>query len=224
MKFLSKALRFIKARYAPRGARQSFSQAGEDIVMSDILKKLGVGKDISYVDIGAHHPVFGNNTYLFYKRGGRGVLVEPNTALCDLIEKKRPKDTCLNAGAGGKDGEADFFVFPQSTRSTFSKGQAQEWEKTSGQKFKIEKHKIFSLDTIIDKYCVGKIPDIVSIDAEGLDAEIISGFSFAKRPKVFCVENQDKNILAIMERNGYELKAQIFQNAIFVDKSARKNS
>lgn len=217
MKFFKRGFRFLKARYAPRGARLSFSAAGEDIVMSDILKKYAVKEGFLYIDIGAHHPIFGNNTYLFHRKGGKGVLVEPNRDLCNTIESKRPRDICVNAGAGGKDGEADFFVFPQSTRSTFSKEQAAAWEKSSGQKAKIERHAILSLSTIIEKYCGGKTPDIVSIDAEGLDADILSGFSFAKRPKIFCVENQDKNMISLMEKNTYRLAAHVFQNAIFVD-------
>lgn len=183
--------------------------------MLDLLKKKGVKKP-SYVDIGAHHPIFGNNTYLFYRAGGSGALVEPNPEMCRLAKSKRSRDTCLNAGAGAHDGEADFYMFSQSTRSTFSKEQAQAWEASSGQKASIEKRSILSLDSIIQKGSAGKAPDIISIDAEGLDAEILSGFSFVVRPKLFCIESNDQ-VAKVMAEKGYELKAQILQNAIFMD-------
>src|SRR3989344_1660792 len=151
--FFVRLFRFLKARYAPRGAYPTFSGLGEDIVMDAILAKLGI-KKASYIDIGAHNPIFGNNTYLFYRKGGRGVLVEPSPELCKEIKRKRPQDICLNAGAGKNDGEADFFAFPRrSTRSTFSKDQADTWERMSGQKPYVTKEHVFSLDTIITKYC-----------------------------------------------------------------------
>ncbi len=216
--FISRITPFIKARFAPRGARISFSQYGEDLVIKDILTKAGV-KEFSYIDIGAHNPIFGNNTYLLYKNGGRGVLVEPNPELCKLIKNKRSNDICLNAGAGKEDGEADFYSFSQSTRSTFSKEQADLHQQSSGQSPKIEKQKIFSLDSIANKYFLNKEISLISIDAEGLDAEIISGFSFSNRPKVFCVESPlgDSRVDNLMTNRGYEKVAQIFQNAIFVD-------
>jgi len=212
---INKTVSFLKARFAPRGARLSFSQAGEDIVINNIFSKLGINK-ISYIDIGAHDPVFGNVTYLFYKQGGSGILIEPNNELCEKIRTKRPKDICLNAGAGGVDGEAGFYEFERSTRSTFSKEQAEEWEKLSGQKPKIEKKQIISLDSIINKYFVDNIPDLVSIDAEGLDFEILKGFSFSKRPKVFCVESTGE-MNEFMQNKGYKLESQILHNYIFID-------
>ncbi|MHB0978204.1 MAG: FkbM family methyltransferase [Minisyncoccota bacterium] len=217
--FIQRVWPFIKARFAPRGARISFSQYGEDLIIKDILKKEEV-KEITYIDIGTHHPYFGNNTYLLYKSGGRGVLVEPNSSMCEVIKHKRPKDVCLNAGVGGRDGEADFYEFKQSTRNTFSKTDAETQERRVGEKAKTKKRKIISLNTVVDKYFEDKNISLVSIDAEGLDFDIISNFNFSKRPKVFCVEsnNEDKRVENLMVEHGYTCVAKIFQNAIFVDK------
>jgi FkbM family methyltransferase len=212
-----KIFKFFKARYAPRGARQSFSQAGEDLIMSDILKKMHIERP-SYIDIGAHDPVFGSNTYLLYRNGGRGVLVEPNTAYTAKIESKRPRDVCINAGAGKIDGIGTFYAFDRSTRSTFSKHQAEEWQKSSGQKPVVEKKKIISLNTIVRDHVKNQGLDILSIDAEGVDVEILEGYNWSIRPKVICVENQDEKVLPILQERGYILVAQIFQNYIFVDK------
>lgn len=220
--FYKKIISFIKARFAPRGARQIFSTCGEDIIMSDILAEKGIRK-VSYIDIGAHHPVFGNNTYLLYKKGGQGVLVEPNARLCQEIVRKRPRDFVINGGVGPKDTEADFYAFERSTRSTFLDAQAKHWEAESGQKPKVEKKTVLSLDTLIRNYFHSGAPDVVSIDAEGYDVEILGGFSWEKRPKVFCVESDKdggsgKEIYSVMDRHGYKLAAQTRNNSIFVDK------
>lgn len=224
--FYKKIIPFIKARFAPRGSRITFSTCAEDLIMSDILGELNILKP-SYIDIGAHHPIFGNNTYLFYKHKGRGVLVEPNPSLCDVIRRKRPDDICVNGGIGRVDGNETFFTFERSTRSTFSADQAKEWQKVSGQRPIKKIVQIFSLDSIIDKYFKHSCPDVVSIDAEGYDIEILSGFSFKKRPKIFCIESvffgrespkkNDELIFELMKNHGYVLELQTRNNSIFVD-------
>ncbi|MCI0542451.1 FkbM family methyltransferase [bacterium] len=224
--FVSRIIPFLKARYAPRGARLSFSASGEDIIISTALARRGV-KKVLYVDVGAHHPIFGNNTYLFYRNHGQGVLVEPNGALCKTIRKKRPKDICLHAGVGTNNGESTFFTFIRSTRNTFSPNEALAWERQSGEKAKEEKQRIFSLDYILDVYC-DRVPDVVSIDAEGYDFKIIAGFSWKKRPKIFCIEasassgsydthNEGGDIYSLLQKNGYSLLARTPANAIFAD-------
>ncbi len=222
---ISRAVTFLKNRYAPRGARISFSQAGEDVLMESALKKMGVHQPL-YIDIGAHHPVFGNNTYLFYTKGFSGVIIEPDQSLCSLSQSKRKRDTSVCAGAAGKDSEAKLFIFPQSTRNTFSETQAKAWAKESGQIMQESRVPVFSLDTIIKKFCGNKTPDVVSIDAEGYDLDILSNFSWNKRPKVFCVETAENTDLVtkrnqaiydIFQKHQYVRYAETPANTIFID-------
>ena len=220
--FLKRGFNFLKARYAPRGARISFSGSGEDLIISDLLKEKGISK-VSYIDIGAYHPVFGSNTYYFYKHGGHGVLVEPNADMCKKIRDKRSRDICINAGVGKEDGEADFYMFERATRNTFSKDEARAWEKLSGNKALIRKHHIISLNTIIRNHCAGKVPDLVSIDTEGYEVDILSGFNWSRRPKVFCIEvssssgNENLGVYELMEEHGYKLVSKTNVNSIFID-------
>lgn len=203
-----------------------FSQSGEDLIISHGLLSLGILHP-TYIDIGGHHPIFANNTYLFYTNGEHGVVVEPIKKLCSLIEKKRPRDTCLEVGVGKEDGTASFYEFPQNTRSTFSEEQAKQWEKASGQKATVSTIPVLSLDTIINHYCNNECPDIVSIDAEGYDIKILSGFSFSCRPKFFCVETlnitpsglpeRDSVIYELFGKNNYFPYAETPSNTIFTD-------
>jgi len=226
--FFVKIIRFVKNRYATRGAIQSFSGSGEDLIIFDILKKLKK-KAICYIDIGSHDPIYGNNTYLLYRNGGSGILVEPNKHLCNKTKLKRSRDKCLNLGVGGSDGEADFYFFDRDTRSTFSKEESIAWEKLSGQKAKIEKKKLLSLDSII-KMLNGKNPDLVSIDTEGLEIDILSKYSWFKKPAIFCIENsassgirKDNQIVSIMKKQGYVEVAKTFANSIFIRDEEYKN-
>lgn len=218
MAFIKKLLAFVSARYAPRGARQSFSQSGEDIVMSNLLKELRVQKPF-YIDIGAHEPIFGNNTYLLYRNGGTGLLVEPNSVLAGKIKRQRPKDKCVEAGVGRISQDSIFYRFPQSTRSTFSREQADEWSRVSGQQYVAEEKRLLSLDELIDTYVPDRDIDVLSIDAEGLDFDILSSFSWKREPAIICLENEAHEVESLFEHHGYRLAARIFQNAIFIKKS-----
>jgi FkbM family methyltransferase len=209
---------FLKARYAPRGARICFAQYGEDRVMFEILKKQHKGP-FSYIDIGAHHPYIGSYTYLFYREGGSGVVVEPNRALLSLYGRVRPRDIALDVGVGSMDGSADYFSFSQSTRSTFSAQQAEEHQHRTGQQPTRESRSIRSLDSIVHEFFHDKPLALLSIDAEGLDEAILSAYSFQVRPTVICVETTDQHsrISTILGGKGYTLVASVMQNAIYLD-------
>src|SRR5215212_1634234 len=104
--------KLIRARDVVRlKARISYSQSGEDIIIDALFENFK-GKEKTYLDIGANDPVICNNTYLLYKKGWRGVLVEPDAAMCEVVKAKRPADTILNIGIGlSNESEAPFYVF-----------------------------------------------------------------------------------------------------------------
>jgi len=53
---------------------ECYAMEGEDIILRSLLrKKTGEG---SYFDIGSSEPILNSNTYLFYKRGWRGIAVD----------------------------------------------------------------------------------------------------------------------------------------------------
>ena len=63
----------------------SFSVSGEDILLSQLLKK-NPTLDNSYIDIGCHDPIIRSNSYYFYLRGWRGICIDPNPFLLMLIQ------------------------------------------------------------------------------------------------------------------------------------------
>src|SRR5262245_48341427 len=63
----------------------SYAQQGEDLILWNMCEFLKI-RQPTYLDIGAYDPIEINNTYLFYTRGCRGVLVEPNPALWHRLE------------------------------------------------------------------------------------------------------------------------------------------
>jgi hypothetical protein len=99
----------------------TFSQAGEDVVIDFLLEGNGINR-VTYLELGTNLPDWCNNTYLFYKKGGKGVLVEADETIIPLIKKIRPHDKILNIGVGlNNQKEADFYIFENNGLNTFSK-------------------------------------------------------------------------------------------------------
>lgn len=209
----------------------SYSQCGEDIISEGIFAALGI-KRPTYIDIGAYNPVYLSNTYLFYQKGSKGVCIEPNNILCRNIQRKRPKDICINMGIGlSAATEATFYIMNEATLSTFSKEEAERM--CSYGNLSIEKAitiPLITLDEVIEKY-LKSCPNFISLDVEGLDLEILKSFDFTRyRPEIFCVETitytedkSEKKIVPTIEfmlSNGYFVYADTYINTIFVDRAA----
>lgn len=209
-------------------AERTYSQAGEDKLLTFLFNSYGK-KKITYLDVGTNHPKMGNNTYLFYRNGSRGVCVEPNPKLCKLIRKARPRDQCLNIGlSDGADGVAEFYSVSLDVLSTFSKQEALELE-ASG-KYAIEEIltiPVRNINSVINEHFDSPI-DLVSIDVEGWNEEIVRSLDFSlQRPFCFCIETltfSENNsgekltgIIEVMESNSYSVFADTHVNTIFLD-------
>lgn len=208
----------------------SYSQNAEDLLISAAAKRLHIAKP-SYLDIGANHPIFGNNTYLFYTRGSRGVLVEPDPNIFRVIQKTRRRDTCLNLGIGSVNKKSTpFYVMTSRQLSTFKKEEADAYaaSKNYGTQ-KIEKVipvPLVAINSIMATYFPHG-PDILSIDTEGYDLEILQSLDFEKyHPKIMCVETLRYNsegteekqqaIIDYLLGRGYTVYADTYINTIFV--------
>lgn len=197
------------------GAQVSYSQFGEDLIVGYLFDQLQVRLP-TYLDVGANHPRFISNTYSFYARGSRGVLVEPNPRLCKLLRLARPGDTLVEAGIGlSGQTHGEFFIFGgfADGLSTFSREEATHWE-TVGLKGvgRIPVERVVSvplipIDRIIAENFCGKPPNFLSLDVEGLDLEVLKGIDFSRHsPDVICVETL-----------GYDERQETFKKNDIID-------
>lgn len=212
----------------PDGRRLSYAQQGEDLVLQAVLEHVGIPKP-RYLDIGAFHPSISSNTFLFYAKGSRGVLVEPNPFMAELLRRARPEDTVLEVGVSvdGSD-SADYYVIRERPQlNTFSREQADRYVAESGPQTieAVVKVPLRSIDSILEEHFGRTPPDLVSIDVEGLDLAMLQTLSFDRfRPAVLCVETlvygtneQREPTLELLRGHGYEVRAGTFVNTIFVD-------
>jgi FkbM family methyltransferase len=184
----------------------------------------------SYLDIGAHHPTYLNNTRIFYETGSRGVNVEPDPTLIEAFKRKRPKDINLNIGVAASDGTLAFYVMAPRTLNTFSQKEANAAVEEGQGRIHVEEViqiPVTNINKLIETY-FDTWPDFLSLDVEGMDLAILQCIDYSKtRPKVICVETitysekrQGKKITEIADYLGeqaYFLYADTYVNSIFVD-------
>lgn len=168
----------------------SYSQAGEDQLVRYLFQSLGIEYP-NYLDIGANHPYIGNNTFLFYSRGSKGVCIEPDIDLFKSICNHRKGDVILNAAIGPIKGTADLYIFPDpySGWNTLSKAEAEKRQEESGVKIKkVNKVPVLHINDVMEKHFTGGL-NFMSLDVEGIDYEILNSLDFARySPDVICVE------------------------------------
>lgn len=215
-----------------RHSTRSYSQGGEDILLENALNFLGVPKrTCNYLDIGANHPYALNNTFRLYKAGARGVLVEPDPGLCELLSRRRPRDKILNVGVGfGSEIEtATLYQMSANVLNTFSEEEAVRVA-AQGVYNIIGKCKIdlWPLNDIIDQ-CFAGAPEVISIDVEGFDSRVIRELDFERfRPAILCIETlkysqgrEGEKLIEIIEyikSKDYLTYADTYINTIFIDR------
>jgi FkbM family methyltransferase len=215
----------------PHGTQLSFAQCGEDLVASGLFEYLGISTP-TYLDIGAYEPILGSNTYLFYRRGARGVLVEPNVDCVPKLRSKRPHDTVLNVGIGiTADRAADFYRLTSPQLNTFDKAEAERVVRESAGKVilrEVVKMPLVPINDVIAEHFGGRAPDFLSIDVEGLDYPILKTLDFTKyRPKVICTELQphgepNEEAIAFVKSKDYVIRGMTSPNIFFRDRHAKK--
>jgi FkbM family methyltransferase len=223
---------FLKSYLKDRGKqfkyeKKSFSQSGEDLIIEFIFNELGISHP-SYLDIGAHHPYYLNNTAIFYLKGCRGINIEPDPILFNSFEIERKKDINLNIGVFEKEGELDFYFMNVPTLNTFSMEEVAKYSKEGNYFVKsVAKIKVDTVQNILHQYNGGVFPDLMTLDAEGIDEYVLRSIDFdEKKPIVICIEtisfsssgNGVKNfqLVNFLESKGYKLYADTNINSIFV--------
>jgi len=209
--------------------RLSFSQQGEDIVLYHVLHDLLQVKVPTYIDIGAADPVQASNTFLLYWTGGHGVLVEPNPMYVERIKRERPRDIVVAAGVGVGDAtEADYYMIRgRPTLNTFSPEEAARL-RAGAKEDPVEavvKMPLVSVNRLIAAH-LGKAPDLLSIDVEGLDLEILRTLDFAGyRPGAIIAEtirmgSRDVNseLVDFVVSHEYVVRGGSMINTVFVDR------
>jgi FkbM family methyltransferase len=220
-------LKGLMRRKAGLHYRRSYSQCGEDVIARTVFDILGIAHPV-YLDIGAHHPSFLNNTYLFYREGSRGISVEPDPELHAKFLGTRARDLNLNVGVGPAPGQLDLYVMSSRTLNTLSESEARKYESQGYAILGKRSVPVVTINQLLDEH-LRRAPDFLSVDVEGLDFEILSTLDYQRyRPVLICVETivfttageaaRRTEIDDLLSGLGYMRFADTYINALYVDK------
>ena len=200
-----------------------YAKNGEDVLLINQLGRLGIAVP-QYLEIGVCHPVVNNNTYLLNQvysnaTGYRGVLVEANPTDWNLIEEYRPNDILIHGGVAPTEAEMPFYSFTKRIgHSTFDKEIAQKWIDKK-EEYEIYNVRTYSINRIINDN-FQRVPDVLSLDAEGYDFAILKDLDFNKYPiRIILCEprkNQKKELADFLRSHGYVWRATTWENQMWV--------
>jgi hypothetical protein len=207
----------------------SYSQCGEDLIVDFIFSAIEPGKITgSYIDIGAHHPLYLNNTYLFYRKGWSGINIDPIKENINLFNNKRPRDLNLCLGVGDITEEKDFYVMDPKTLSSFNKAYVDKCI-THGHKLKrIDRVTFQSVKDFIKYNRLSNDVDLLTIDTEESEWDAIKGFwDCGIFPKVIICESveysprlnksiKERVIIDNILKYDYFVYADTYINTVFI--------
>lgn len=204
--------------------RRFYSQAGEDMILWLYYETKNYKG--FYVDVGAHHPFRFSNTAFFYRRGWRGINIEPTPSLFNAFPRWRKRDINLNVGIGNGE-KLTFYVFNEGALNTFDPEIARSRDGSYDGKYRIIDRievQTRTLADILDKHLPAGTPiDLLTIDVEGMDFDVLKSNDWTKyKPSFILVECEselddlsDDEIYQFLHAKGYSIAGRTLYTTLF---------
>lgn len=204
----------------------SFSQEGEDLILSRIFERKNEG---FYIDVGAYHPVRFSNTHFFYKKGWHGINIDPMPDGMKIFNEIRPRDINIEAAISDTEQELEYYSFNEGALNTFSGKLAKERSALDGYFIYFQsKIKTRKLSDILDEYLPkNQIIDFLSVDTEGLDLNVLKSNNWKKyAPQIVITEMlgldfeklYNSELYLFMKSIDYSFFAKTFNSLFFKKK------
>jgi FkbM family methyltransferase len=209
---------------APARSELSWSQCGEDRIIVFLLQAIGAPEAIRYLDIGAADPSGHSNTYLFYRRGGSGLLVEADPSYGPAYAAQRPRDlvehaAVVPAAEMPQDGQIAFHLAgDRGWNSIYAEHVAEAERLGKGSPRQVVSVPATTIGAILDRHFAHDALHLLSIDIEGVDNVAIREIDFTRhQPWVLVVETMgNADLDAFLGGHGYALYGSTHVNRIYV--------
>ena len=162
----------------------SFSINREDVLLNRLFGNRDSG---FFVDVGAAHPVFENDTKALSDRGWTGINIEPNVTFFRELADKRPRDRNLNLAVGDEPGILTFHEVVDTGLSTLDPEAARE---AASKGFTVVDHQVEvqSLRQIQEEAAPVSI-DLLKVDVEGFELKVLASNDWERfRPLLIMTE------------------------------------
>ena len=207
------------AKLATMAKRQSFSQFGEDL----FLRSYFGDRQGLYIEIGGNHPFRLSNTYLLYRMGWKGLVVEPIRKLYVKHRRLRPRDIQINAAVSDRTGDLTFYQMIPPVLSTCDPKEVEKML-SSGSALLLHKYSV-PTTTVAELYRTHLAPrpiSLLSIDTEGYDMAVLRGVDWEEmNPEIVICEANDKGLREetyhFLAGHGYKCLKVLGCNLIFTN-------
>jgi hypothetical protein len=145
-----------------------------------------------------------------------------------MLREQRPRDKVLPVGIGITDtAEADYYeIKVKPELNTFSSEQAAMLQQNGNVLERVSKMPLVNINKAIAEN-LGKAPDLLSTDIEGLDEAIIRTLDLSRfQPGVICAEDvaigNDGGLSELaknLKANGYVIRGGSMINSVFIEAS-----
>ena len=172
---------------AAEGPRLCYTRNFEDVMLQRVFADVAQG---TYVDVGASAPVWDSNTYALYRKGWRGLAIEP-LDYGVMWQRERPDDVWVQAAAGQAEGELTLHVYGQAQQISTASPQMQAlWAQRQIQPDAQRTVPVHRLSTLWDRHlAVGRDVHVLSVDVEGMERQVLLGLDWTRhRPWLVLME------------------------------------
>jgi FkbM family methyltransferase len=206
----------------------AYSQDGEDMILRRLFERQALG---FYVDVGAHHPFRFSNTCYFYRRGWRGINIDPNPDAIEAFRRIRPSDSNICVGISDIAGCLSFHLFNEPALNTFDADLAAAHARSPEYRLlETRSIPVRRLDGLLAEHLPpDQRIDFLSIDVEGLDLAVLRSNDWRRfRPRMLLVEAHERTVVAVANDPinlfavavGYRLIAKTLNTLIYEDGSS----
>jgi FkbM family methyltransferase len=219
-KFLINLLEYVRHK-------KSYAQDGEDVVLASFYEEQKNYRGF-FVDVGAHHPVRFSNTWMFYRKGWRGINIDPTPGSMRPFRWLRSGDTNLEIGIGQEAATMRFYCFNDPALNTFDPEVAKK--RDTGRPYRVIKTvdvPILPLRAVFEQHLKpSQVIDFMTIDVEGLDLQVLQSNDWGRfRPRYLLVEDvtfdpnqpQEADIYQYLKTVRYHLVASMKRTLVYQD-------
>jgi FkbM family methyltransferase len=201
---------------------KSFSQVWEDRLIAQYLNE----SKGTYVDIGAGMPIWGSNTYYFYKKKWSGVTVDPIQSNFRMQKIIRPRDKQYQKIISSNKTGITFYQLSPWELSTTDLNLMQERIARGAKLIRTKESFSISLELIYLENPIIR-PSLLSIDVEGAEMDVLQSNNWNKYiPDIICIEEinnplQNSEIRTYLLDKDFELVAYNGLSSIYIWKQTK---
>jgi FkbM family methyltransferase len=172
-----------------------------------------------FVEVGANRPREQSQTWHLEQLGWAGVLIEPQPDLAAELARQRAAKVFAVACSSPENGGRRMAFHVAGTHSSLDRDRMAP----GAQLQRVIEVPVQALDDILDEAKAPRGFEFLSIDVEGHELEVLSGFDFARwRPRLILLEDHVANLHKhrFLTNAGYRLIRRFEYNGWYVPRDA----